>query len=149
MMFARRGRMGVTAPAACLVLLLATQTGRAAEFEAPPTVSARAILGDKVGGPDKEAVESAIAALKSELESENADAIKAKTDALLQALMKVGEAMYKAAAEQGGAAPGSDGAAGAQAGGDAGGAQGGAQGSDEKVVDADFEEVDERKGKSA
>ena len=105
--------------------------------------------GDKVGGPDKEAVESAIAALKSELESENADAIKAKTDALLQALMKVGEAMYKAAAEQGGAAPGSDGAAGAQAGGDAGGAQGGAQGSDEKVVDADFEEVDERKGKSA
>src|SRR6202008_280506 len=104
--------------------------------------------GDKVGGPDKEAVESAIAALKSELESENADAIKAKTDALLQALMKVGEALYKAAAEQGGAAPGSDGAAGAQAGGDAG-AQGGAQGSDEKVVDADFEEVDERKGKSA
>jgi molecular chaperone DnaK len=108
--------------------------------------------GDKVGAGDKEAVETAIAALKAEMDSENADAIKAKTDALLQALMKVGEAMYKAAAEQGpGAPPGGDGAAGAQGGGsgDAGGAQGGASGSDEKVVDADFEEVDERKGKSA
>ena len=59
--------------------------------------------GDKVGAGDKAAVEGAIAALKSEMDSENADAIKAKTDALLQALMKVGEAMYKAAAEQGGA----------------------------------------------
>jgi molecular chaperone DnaK len=99
--------------------------------------------GDKVGAGDKEAVETAIAALKSELASENADAIKAKTDALIQALMKVGEAMYKAAAEQGGAqAGGTD--SGAQA--DTGGAQ---AGSDEKVVDADFEEVDERKGKSA
>jgi len=109
--------------------------------------------GDKVGADDKAAVESAIAALKSELEAENADAIKAKTDALLQVLMKVGEAMYKAAAEQSGAAPGGDGAAGAQgdagAGGDSAGAQGGSSGSDEKVVDADFEEVDERKGKSA
>jgi hypothetical protein len=42
--------MGVTAPAACVVLLLATQTVRAADFETPPTVSARAILGDQVGG---------------------------------------------------------------------------------------------------
>jgi molecular chaperone DnaK len=105
--------------------------------------------GDKVGAGDKEAVESAIAALKSELASENADAIKAKTDALIQALMKVGEAMYKAAAEQGGAqAGGADG--GTDGGAQAGAADGGAQaGSDEKVVDADFEEVDERKGKSA
>jgi molecular chaperone DnaK len=105
---------------------------------------------DKVGADDKAAVEGAIAALKAELDNDNVDAIKAKTDALLQALMKVGEAMYKAAAEQGGAqgaAPGGD--AGAQAGGDAGGAQGGTSGGDEKVVDADFEEVDDRKGKSA
>jgi molecular chaperone DnaK len=106
--------------------------------------------GDKVAAGDKEAVEGAIAALKAEMDSENADTIKAKTDALLQALMKVGEAMYKAAAEQGGgqgAGPGGDG--GGQAGGDAGGAQGGSSGGDEKVVDADFEEVDDRKGKSA
>ena len=102
--------------------------------------------GDKVAAGDKEAVEGAVAALKAEMDSENADAIKAKTDALLQALMKVGEAMYKAAAEQGGgqgAGPGGDGGA------QAGGAQGGSSGSDEKVVDADFEEVDDRKGKSA
>jgi molecular chaperone DnaK len=110
--------------------------------------------GDKVSADDKATVEGAIAALKSELESENADAIKAKTDALMQALMKVGEAMYKAAAAQGapGEGMGGDGPAGdggAQASGDGAGAQGGAQGSDEKVVDADFEEVDERKGKSA
>ncbi|HET6161508.1 MAG TPA: molecular chaperone DnaK [Dongiaceae bacterium] len=106
--------------------------------------------GDKAGADDKAAVESAIAALKSELESDNADAIKAKTDALVQALMKVGEAMYKAAAEQSGAQAGGDGAAGAQDSAGAGGDSGGAQtGSDEKVVDADFEEVDERKGKSA
>ena len=78
------------------------------------------------------------------MEGENADAIKAKTDALIQALMKVGEALYKAAAEQGGAQAGGAGDAGAQA--DAGGAQ---ASNDEKVVDADFEEVDERKGKSA
>jgi molecular chaperone DnaK len=110
--------------------------------------------GDKVSAGDKEAVESAVAALKAELNSENADTIKAKTDALVQALMKVGEAMYKAAAEQGAAQGGTgaggpgDGAGGqGDAGGDSGG---GAQaGNGEKVVDADFEEVDERKGKSA
>ena len=53
MMFARRGRrMAVTAIAAFLVLLLATQTGRAAGFETPPTASAGEILGDEVGGPN-------------------------------------------------------------------------------------------------
>jgi molecular chaperone DnaK len=98
---------------------------------------------DKVSADDKAAVESAIADLKSVLDSEDADAIKAKTDAVMQALIKVGEAMYKNAGGAEGAAPGSDGGA---AGGDG---AGGASGEDEKVVDADFEEVDERKGKSA
>jgi molecular chaperone DnaK len=106
--------------------------------------------GDKVRGDDKAAVESAIAALKSELSGEDADAIKAKTDSLVQSLMKVVEALFKAdaaeGAAQGGPGPEGDGAAG---GGDAGGAQGSSGVSDEKVVDADFEEVDERKGKSA
>jgi len=62
MILARQGRlMGVTAAAAYLLLLLATHTGQAAEFETLPTVSARAILGDKVGGPNyhvDEAVQS-------------------------------------------------------------------------------------------
>src|SRR5690349_18029541 len=42
--------------------------------------------GDKVSEADKAAVESAIADLKSVLDSEDADAIKAKTDAVMQAL---------------------------------------------------------------
>ncbi len=61
--------------------------------------------------------------------------------------MKVGEAMYKAAAEGGaqGTGTGGDGAPGGQGGTGADGSQS----NEEKVVDADFEEVDERKGKSA
>ncbi len=100
--------------------------------------------GDKVSADDKAAVESAIADLKSVMDSEDADSIKAKTDAVMQALIKVGEALYKNAGGAEGAAPGPDGAA---PGGE--GASGAAGGEDEKVVDADFEEVDERKGKSA
>jgi hypothetical protein len=52
-MIARQGRQTrFTAHAACLLLLLATHTGRAADFETTPIVSARAILGDKVDGPN-------------------------------------------------------------------------------------------------
>ena len=109
--------------------------------------------GDKVGAGDKEAVEGAIAALKAEMDSDNVDTIKAKTDALLQALMKVGEAMYKAAAEQGGAQGAVRAATAARRLAAMPAARkvapGGSSGSDEKVVDADFEEVDDRKGKSA
>ena len=61
--------------------------------------------------------------------------IRAKTEALAQASMKLGEAMYKAqqaAPGGGGPPPGGDEAGGSAAGG-------------EKVVDADFEEVDDQK----
>jgi molecular chaperone DnaK len=51
--------------------------------------------GDKVSGADKSAIEAAIASLKSALEGDNAEAIKAKTNELAQASMKLGEAMYK------------------------------------------------------
>jgi hypothetical protein len=44
--------MGIAPPAACLLLLLATHTGQAAEFEQPPTVSAKAVLGVQVRGPN-------------------------------------------------------------------------------------------------
>ena len=91
--------------------------------------------GDKVSAEDKAAVEGAIEALKAVTGSEDPAEIKAKTDALAQAAMKLGEAMYKAqqaSAEQ--AAPG------------AGAAGGGAQpGGNDKVVDADFEEVKDDK----
>lgn len=96
--------------------------------------------GDKVSGEDKALVETAVADLKAVKDGEDVEAIEAKTQALTQALMKVGEALYKAQAAEGGA--GAEGA-------DQGGAEPGASANDEKVVDADFEEVDDRKGKSA
>ena len=51
--------------------------------------------GDKVSAADRSAIEAAVSALKSALEGENAEAIKAKTNELAQASMKLGEAMYK------------------------------------------------------
>jgi molecular chaperone DnaK len=94
----------------------------------------------KVAPADKTAVEAAIAELKTVKDGEDVEAIEAKTNALTQALMKVGEALYRAS--QGGEGP--------DAGGEQPAAEGGASAAgDEKVVDADFEEVDERKGKTA
>jgi molecular chaperone DnaK len=91
--------------------------------------------GDKVSAKDKTEIEDAITALRSALEDENSNPedIKAKTETLTQASMKLGEAMYKAS--QDAAAEGSDGADG-----DAGDAN--EKGDETTVVDADFEEVD-------
>src|SRR5690606_24600941 len=82
--------------------------------------------GDKIPAADKTAIEQAIAALRTSLESENTSDIAAKTQALVQASMKIGEALY----------------GGAGGGGDAGPSAGPDQ---EGVVDADFEEVDGKK----
>jgi molecular chaperone DnaK len=98
-------------------------------------------LGDKVSGADKGRVESAISELKEALKSDDAEAIKAKTAALTQASMKLGEALY------GGQNAGS-GAGGPEAGAGAGG-EPKKSGSGENVVDADFEEVKDDKKKSA
>jgi molecular chaperone DnaK len=81
--------------------------------------------GDKVSAADKGAIESAVAALKTALEGEDADDIKAKTNELVQASMKLGEAMYKAQAAEGGAQPGADAGAAPK----------------DDVIDADFKEV--------
>jgi molecular chaperone DnaK len=99
--------------------------------------------GDKIAAGDREAVEAAVRALRETVPGEDVAAIKAKTDALAQASMKLGEAMYKAQQAGGGeeAAGGAGGAA-------SGGAQGGAGKPDDKVVDADFEEVDDQKRRS-
>lgn len=87
-------------------------------------------LGDKVNTADKEAIEREIGALKTALEAEDLTVIKEKTESLMQASMKLGEAMYKQQqAEQ------------PQPGSDAGTQSGGQNGDDEGVVDADFEEV--------
>jgi len=88
-------------------------------------------FGDKVPADQKAQIESDLKALKDVLDCGDAAVIKAKTEALLQSSMKLGEAMYKAQqdAPDAGAA-----GAGAQAGGQHAGG--------ETVVDADFEEVD-------
>ena len=90
--------------------------------------------GDKIGPADKQAIEAAIADLKGVLGSENAADIQAKTQALVQASMKIGEAMYGGQAGGGGAGPGDNGPSG---------------GPDEGVVDAEFEEVDGQNKRSA
>ena len=94
--------------------------------------------GDKVAAADRSAIEQAIADLKAVVDSEDADRIREKTDALAQVSMKLGEAMYKAQA-------GEDGGAGGPG---AGGQAGGGRAADD-VVDADFEEVDGDKKRSA
>ena len=91
--------------------------------------------GDKVPAGDKALVESAVTDLKSVLEGDDKDTIKQKVDALAQASMKLGEAMYQASQGQaaGGAGPSAE-----------------AGGPDDKVVDVDFEEVkDDDSKKSA
>ena len=98
--------------------------------------------GDKIPAQEKGEAEAAIAAARSAMEGNDSDALKQATERLSQSAMKLGEAMYKSQqAEQAADATAQAGAAGAQ--------QGGGAKPDEKVVDAEFEEVDEKKKKSA
>jgi len=85
--------------------------------------------GDKIPAGDKSTIETAIATLKKTLETDNTSEIAAATQALVQASMKIGEALYGGAPQ-----------------GDAGGQS---QPGQEGVVDADFEEVDGNNKKSA
>jgi len=93
--------------------------------------------GDKVSAEVKSEIETALAEAKSAVESDDADQMTEKTNALAQAAMKLGEAMYKAqqAETEGAAGPaGAEGEAAAPADEQAG---------EEDVVDAEFSEVDE------
>ena len=63
------------------------------------TEKALAEHGSKVGEPERKAIENAMADLKEALKGDDADAIQAKTNALAQASMKLGEAMYKSQQE--------------------------------------------------
>ncbi len=87
--------------------------------------------GDKVSPDEKTAIEAALAALKDAVGGEDAEAIKEKTNALAQASMKLGEAMYKAQQAEGAATDAA--------------ADGAGNKPDDNVVDADFEEVDDKK----
>ncbi|WP_062014772.1 molecular chaperone DnaK [Aureimonas sp. AU4] len=94
--------------------------------------------GDKVSETDRKAIEDAIADLRAELDKSeaDADAIKAKSDKLAEASMKLGQAMYEASQSEG--AEGAESQPGTQA-----------RGGQDDVVDADFEEVQDDRKKSA
>ncbi|MGX5843915.1 molecular chaperone DnaK [Mesorhizobium sp. ArgA1] len=82
--------------------------------------------GDKVSETERTAISDAIAALKAAAEGDDAADIEAKSQALAEASMKLGQAMYEASQKE---------AAEADAKADAA--------KDSDVVDADFEEIDE------
>ena len=96
--------------------------------------------GDKIDAAEKAAIQTAIDNLKATKDSQDVDDIKAKTEALMQAAMKLGEAMYKAEQAAGAADPAAAAAGpGAQGpGGDSKAAK------DEKVVDATFEDLSDK-----
>ncbi len=88
--------------------------------------------GDKIDASLKSDVEAAIAETKTALESDDAEAITAKAQALTEVAMKMGQSIYEQ--EQANAA---------SPGGDDAGAETSA--ADDDVVDAEFSEVDEDK----
>jgi len=81
--------------------------------------------GEKVSEDDRKAIEEAIAALRTATEGDDAAEIEAKSQALAEVSMKLGQAMYEASQKE---------AAEADAKADA---------AKDDVVDADFEEIDE------
>ncbi len=92
-------------------------------------------LGSQVADGDRKAAEDAMADLRSAMDSEDKSAIEAKTTALMQASMKIGEMAYRKAQEDQAGTPDN-----AAPQGDAPKSAGG-----DDVIDADFTEVDEDK----
>ena len=94
---------------------------------------------DKVGADDKTAIETALSAVKEAMKGDDTEKIKSTTQALMQASMKLGEAIYASGKQN------------AEGGGDAGtdGGSSSSGGKDDNVVDAQFEEVKDDKKKSA
>ena len=90
--------------------------------------------GDKVAESDKKKIEEDIESLKSVKDGEDLESIKSKTEELVQSSLKLGEAIYKQNPQ--GEAPQPD-ASGSEPSSD--------KKNDDKVVDAEFEEVDENK----
>ena len=86
--------------------------------------------GEKLDSATKKQIEEALEALKKAIEGDNSEEIKAKSEALAQASHKLAEMMY---------AQSQDGAAAGETAGDATAAPA------DDVVDAEFEDVDEKK----
>lgn len=93
--------------------------------------------GDKIAESDKGQIQEAIAALRKAMEGDDAAAIESATQALTTASHKLAEEMYKRAST-----PPPGGSAGQ---GEAGGNGNTSSKPEEKVVDAEFEEVDKDK----
>jgi molecular chaperone DnaK len=93
--------------------------------------------GAKISDAEKKAIEDASTALKEALKGDNVEDIKKKTETLVQASMKLGEAIYKSQQNTKPDSGNDDG-------------KDNKDKKDDNVVDADFEEVkDENKEKSA
>ena len=90
-----------------------------------------------MGAQEKGEAEAAIAAARSALEGTDTEALKQASERLSQAAMKIGEAMYKAEAASQQPPPVATAVPGLRL------------RNDDKVVDAEFEEVDDKKKKSA
>jgi molecular chaperone DnaK len=90
--------------------------------------------GDKVGADDKGRIEAALKDAEDAIKGDDKDAIEAKTQALAQVAQKLGEAMQQAQQPEG-AAPGGSGGGQSEAG----------KKDDGNVVDAEFEEVKDKK----
>ena len=88
---------------------------------------------DKIPESDKNKISSDIEELKKVKDGDDTEAIKSKTEALVQSSLKLGEAIYKQNPQGTASQP------------DPSGAEPSSDNKDEKVVDADFEEVDENK----
>jgi molecular chaperone DnaK len=81
-------------------------------------------------------VETARAEARAAIEKQDTDAVSRASERLGQAAMKMGEALYKAQAEEKQSEDGTPGGSGASG-----------PGGNDKVVDAEFEEVDPNKRK--
>ena len=87
--------------------------------------------GDKIGADEKAGIESAIKAVEEAMKGSDKEAIEAKTKALTEASHKLAEKMYAQQQPQGGAAPQPE--------------AGGGKADESNVVDAEFEEVKDKK----
>ncbi|MGL4728566.1 MAG: molecular chaperone DnaK, partial [Bosea sp. (in: a-proteobacteria)] len=90
--------------------------------------------GDKVSASDKAAIETAMDALKAALTEDDLETITSRTQDLLQASMKLGEAMYAASAAE------------AEAGGETGADEPKKDAAKDDVIDAEFRDVSDDKG---
>ena len=103
--------------------------------------------GDKISADDKKSIEDAISALRASLAEEDVEAIKSKTQALMEVSMKLGEAVYKATQQeaQDASAAGADGSSPHTS----GFSDRSDQPVEGEVVDADFEEFKDDKKKNS